>query len=240
MKRIFSLLTVALSSLIIFSCSSDDNFIDLSQSAGGFTMVNAYESDQAVFYVVDGRPVQNPYYPIPYQGINYVNLWQGNRLIKAYGIAQENAIFTQEQDIVSGQFYTSFVAGTKEKPNYFITQDNVNKVTPLNNTKEAGVRFFNLSSDNITVSVEFDNQSLVQDFENRAQDNATTKDKSQEFVSIDANSYTVSIKDGQGNILASREQVKFDASHFYSILLIGSKDNSDKPYYVGVINQPVN
>ncbi|MHC5202499.1 hypothetical protein [Myroides sp. LJL119] len=240
MKKIFSLLTVALLSFSIFSCSSDDNYIDLSDHAGGFTMVNAYEGDQAIFYVADGRPIQNPYYPIPYRGVNYVNLWQGNRFIKAYGIGESEPIFSSEQDIVSGQYYTSFVAGTKQKPIYFITQDLAKKATPLDQTKQSGVRLFNLSSDDLIITVEFNNDLLVKDFENRPQDNLATVQTSEQFVAIDSNTYTISIKDKAGNVLASREGVDFSPSYFYSIILIGNKSNSQTPYYIGIINQAVN
>lgn len=239
MKRVLSLLTVLLLSFAVFSCSSDDDYIDLSEHAGGFTMVNAYESEDALIYVADGRPIQSPYYPLPYRGIGYVNLWQGNRVINVHGINQAKPIATTTHKIASGQFYTSFIGGKESNVIHFITEDNAKKVTPLNEVKQSGVRFFNLSSDNVVVTVQFNDKTVVKEFENRVQDSETTAVKTQEFNALDSNTYAITIKDKDGKVLATRKDVVFKPSQFYSIILIGAKDNVKKPYYIGVINQAV-
>ena len=239
MKRVLSLLVVLFLSFTVFSCSSDDDYIDLSEHAGGFTMVNAFESDDAVFYVADGRPVQSPYYPLPYRGVGYVNLWQGNRLINVYGINKTKPIAATNKKITSGQFYTSFIGGDESNVIHFITDDSVKKVTPLNEGKQSGVRFFNLSSDNVVATVQFNDKTVIKEFENRVQDSETTAVQTQDFNALDSNTYVITVKDKDGKVLAIREDVVFKPSQFYSIILIGAKDNVKKPYYIGVINQAV-
>ncbi|AJA69535.1 DUF4397 domain-containing protein [Myroides odoratimimus] len=239
MKRVLSLLTVLLLSFAVFSCSSDDDYIDLSEHAGGFTMVNAYESEDVLIYVADGRPIQSPYYPLFYQSVGYVNLWQGNRLIDIYGGNKVKPITTTTKKITSGQFYTSFIGGNESKVIHFITEDNVKKATPLNEVKQSGVRFFNLSSDNVVATVQFNDKTVVKEFENRVQDSETTALKTQEFNALDSNTYAITIKDKDGKVLATRKDVVFKPSQFYSIILIGAKDNAKKPYYIGVVNQAV-
>ncbi|MEK6494419.1 hypothetical protein [Myroides odoratimimus] len=239
MKRVLSLLVVLFLSFTVFSCSSDDDYIDLSEHAGGFTMVNAFESDDAVFYVTDGRPVQSPYYPLPYRGVGYVNLWQGNRLINVYGINKTKPIAATNKKITSGQFYTSFIGGDESNVIHFITDDSVKKVSPLNEGKQSGVRFFNLSSDNVVATVQFNDKTVIKEFENRVQDSETTAVQTQDFNALDSNTYVITVKDKDGKVLAIREDVVFKPSQFYSIILIGAKDNVKKPYYIGVINQAV-
>lgn len=239
MKRVLSLLVVLFLSFTVFSCSSDDDYIDLSEHAGGFTMVNAFESDDAVFYVADGRPVQSPYYPLPYRGVGYVNLWQGNRLINVYGINKTKPIAVTTKKITSGQFYTSFIGGDESNVIHFITDDSVKKVSPLNESKQSGVRFFNLSSDNVVATVQFNDKTVIKEFENRVQDSETTAVQTQDFNALDSNTYVITVKDKDGKVLAIREDVVFKPSQFYSIILIGAKDNVKKPYYIGVINQAV-
>lgn len=239
MKRVLSFLPILFLSLFLFSCSSDDNYIDVSNQVGGFTMVNAYEGSDAVIYAADGRAIQNPYYPMIYRSVGYINLWSGTRLIEVFGWGSQKTIASKSQKIVSGQYYTSFMGGNAEKPNHFITEDLVHKPTPLNDAKQSGVRFFNLSSDNVIATVQFNEKSLIKDFENRGQDSEATVSKSQIFNALDSNKYTITIKDKEGKVLATRTDADFKPSQFYSIMLIGSKDNTNKPYYIGIVNQAV-
>ncbi|MCC9043248.1 hypothetical protein LNQ81_11260 [Myroides sp. M-43] len=239
MKKIFSLLSTAFLSVLLFSCSTDDNYDDLSNLVGGFTMVNAYESDAAVLYVADGRPVQNPYYPLFYQSVGYVNLWQGIRNIDVLGSISNKRLTSNIQKIESQKFYTSFIGGSSKKVIHFITEDQIKKINPLNGTKQSGVRFFNLSSDDVTATVEFDDKILVKEFEARVQDDEKTAIKTQEFSTVESKTYMISIKDKEGKVLVTRDKVIFNPSQYYSIILIGSKDNKEKPYYIGIINQAV-
>lgn len=240
MKRVFNFLPILFLSLFLFSCSSDDNYVDVSNQVGGFTMVNAFEGDDAIIYAADGRAIQNPYYPLPYRSIGYINLWSGNRIIDVHGFREPKVLATKIQKVVPQQFYTSFMGGGAGKPIHFITEDVRNKVNPLNETKQSGIRFFNLSSDDVVATVEFNDKVLVKDLENRVQDNETTAVNTQRFNTIDSNTYTISIKDKDSKVLVTRSEVVLKPSQFYTIMLTGSKDNTKKPYYIGVVNQLVN
>jgi len=240
MKRALNFLPILFLSLFLFSCSSDDNYIDVSNQVGGFTMVNAFEGDDAIIYAADGRAIQNPYYPLPYRSIGYINLWSGNRIIDIHGFREPKVLATKMQKVTSKQFYTSFIGGGVGKPIHFITEDVVNKINPRDDAKQSGIRFFNLSSDEVVATVEFNGKALVKEFENRIQDSETTVVNTQRFNVIDSNTYTISIKDKEGKVIVTRNDVVLKPAQFYSIMLTGSKDNTKKPYYIGVVNQLVN
>lgn len=239
MKRVFSFLSALVLSATLFSCSNDDNYADVSNLVGGYTMVNGYESDAAVVFGADGRAIQNPYYPLPYQTVGYANLWQGTRLLTVNNAYSLKEISNQTKKIENQQFYTSFVGGNAKKVVNFITDDKVARATPLNEVKQAGVRFFNLSSDEVIATVQFNEKPLLKEFVNREQDSEITAIVTQEFKGIEANTYSISVTDKQGKVLATRDNVILKPSQFYSLILIGSKDNKDKPYHIGLINQAV-
>ncbi|MDR0195446.1 MAG: DUF4397 domain-containing protein [Myroides sp.] len=239
MKRVLSFLPILFLSLFLFSCSSDDNYIDVSNQVGGFTMVNAYEGSDAVIYAADGRAIQNPYYPMIYRSVGYINLWSGTRFIEVFGFGESRVLANKTQKILPQQFYTSFIGGGKSKPIHFITEDVVDKINPREDAKQSGIRFFNLSSDEVVATVEFNGKALVKEFENRVQDNETTVVNTQRFNVVDSNTYTISIKDKDGKEIVKRENIVLEPSKFYSIMLTGSKNNANKPYYVGVVNQLV-
>lgn len=239
MRKVLSYLSVFMLSLFVLSCSSDDNYTDVSNLVGGYTMVNAYESEGAVVFTADGRPIQNPYYPLPYQMVGYVNLWEGTRLLTVHGARSNKMLANKTKKIENKQFYTSFIGGNEKKVVNFITEDRVAKATPLNDAKQSGVRFFNLSSDEVIATVEFNEKPLIKEFKERPQDSEATVQNTQEFKALDSNTYKVTIKDKDGKELVTKDNVKLEASRFYSIILIGSKDNSEKPYYIGLVNQAV-
>ncbi|MGL4583008.1 MAG: hypothetical protein ACRCVU_08505 [Flavobacterium sp.] len=239
MRKVLSYLSAFMLSLFLLGCSSDDNYTDVSNLVGGYTMVNAYESEGAVVFAADGRPVQNPYYPLPYQMVGYVNLWEGTRLLTVHGAGSNKVLANKTKKIENKQFYTSFIGGNEKKVVNFITEDKIAKVNPLNEAKQSGVRFFNLSSDEVIATVEFNDKPSIKEFVMRPQDSEETVLRSQEFRALDSNTYKITIKDKDNKELVSKENVKLDASRFYSIILIGSKDSSEKPYYIGVVNQAV-
>lgn len=239
MRKVLSYLSVFMLSLFLLGCSSDDNYTDVSNVVGGYTMVNAYESEGAVVFAADGRPIQNPYYPLAYQMVGYVNLWEGSRLLTVHGARSNKMLANKTKKIENKQFYTSFIGGNEKKVVNFITEDRVAKATPLNDAKQSGVRFFNLSSDEVIATVEFNEKPLIKEFKERPQDSEATVQNTQEFKALESNMYKVTIKDKDGKELVTKDNVKLEASRFYSIILIGSKDNSEKPYYIGLVNQAV-
>ncbi len=226
--------------LLVFtvSCNSDDDNQYPIDNIGGFTMVNAYEGTDFVRYILDGRAVQSPYQPLFYRNYGYINLWQGTRAIAIVDNVSPKPIVTETLLINNNQYYTSFVAGSTEKDVvHFVTQDNKLTLEREQPITDAGVRFFNLSSDKVQVSVQFDDKSTVEEFANREQDSKLTAEKNQKFIGVTPQTYKVSIVDDKGNVLASRQGVELERGGYYTITFVGAKDNKDKPYYIGVIRQ---
>lgn len=237
MKKVLTLLSAILLLVVSSSCSNDDNYNGYPEDlAGVFTMVNAYEGSNQVRYIVDNRSIQTPYQPLIYRTFGYANLWSGNRALTIIDDVTPKPLVTEVIKIESGKAYTSFIAGASaETINHFITSDERMPQEEGIENPNAGVRFFNLSSDNVEVSLQFDGKVVADAFDNRIQDSKLTASKSQVFNGIKPNTYKVSIVDKSGNILATRENVKFEKGRYYTVTFVGAKDNKEKSYYIGVI-----
>lgn len=240
MKKVLSTLSILFLLVFTGSCNSDDDSYYPIDNVGGFTMVNAYEGSDYVRYILDGRAVQSPYQPLFYRNYGYINLWQGTRAIAIVNNLSENPIVTETLQIANNQYYTSFIAGKTEKEAiHFVTEDNKLTLEKEEPMADAGVRFFNLSSDKLEVSVKFNDKDDVEEFVNREQDSKQTVEKNQKFIRVTPQTYKVSIVDSNGNVLASRDGVELDKGAYYTITFVGAKDNQDKSYYIGVIRQSV-
>lgn len=237
MKKALSILSTILLLIMGSSCSNDDDYNGYPiEYAGAFTMVNAYEGSNDVRYIVDNRSIQTPYQPLIYRTFGYANLWSGNRALAIIDNINPKPLITEVIQIESGKAYTSFIAGTSsETVNHFITSDERMPQEEGVENPNAGVRFFNLSSDNIEVSVQFNDKVIKDAFANRIQDSKVTASKSQIFNGIEPNTYKVSIVDKGGNVLATRENVKFEKGGYYTLTFVGAKENKEKSYYIGVI-----
>lgn len=240
MKKVLSFLSILLLLIGTSSCNNDDGYDYPINNVGGFTMVNAYEGSDYVRYILDGRAIQSPYEPLFYRNYGYVNLWQGTRAIAIIDNVSSKPIVTETLQVNNNQYYSSFVAGNGDKDViHFVTEDNKISQEGEEMSTNAGVRFFNLSSDKVEVSVKFDEKDAVEEFSNRQQDSKQTVEKNQKFIGITPQTYKVSIVDNNGNVLVSREGVELDKGGYYTITFVGAKDNKDKSYYIGVIRQSV-
>ncbi|MEK6450028.1 MULTISPECIES: DUF4397 domain-containing protein [unclassified Myroides] len=237
MKKVLTLLSAILLLVVSGSCSNDDDYNGYPiEYAAAFTMVNAYEGNNQVRYIVDNRSIQTPYQPLIYRTFGYANLWSGNRALTIIDNANPKPLVNEVIQVESGKAYTSFIAGTSsEMVNHFITSDEGMPQEEGVENPNAGVRFFNLSSDNVEVSVQFDGKVAADVFANRIQDSKLTASKSQIFNGVEPNAYKVSIVDKSGNVLATRENVKFEKGKYYTLTFVGAKDNKEKSYYIGVI-----
>lgn len=237
MKKVFYFMTIITAFLFLGSCNSDDNN-DLYYPVGGFTMVNAYTGSEAIYYSVDGRPVQSIVAPLTYQKFGYINLWQGKRSISISD--RVNVLANVEQAIVENVFYTSFMGGSEKNKTHFITEDRITSIVPDKENGLAAFRFFNLSGDDVEVSLQFNDEVLRPEFQNRKMDTEETSKQTQTFITIPGKEYTLKVVNKEGEVLVEKKNVKILNKGFYTAMLIGSKENGNKPYYLGILEQPVN
>lgn len=115
MKRIVFAFGLLLSLFLVTGCNSDDGNHWDNYPIGGLTMVNGYTGVNAVWYAVDGRLVQPPYYGITYKHYDFTRLYQGNRTIEVLANRLDPIVTSTRLQVKDNQLYTSFVGGIPRK-----------------------------------------------------------------------------------------------------------------------------
>lgn len=234
MRRIVVLFGLFFALFFTSGCSNDDNGRWEPYPVGGLTMVNGYAGSNAVWYTVDGRLIQPPYAGLSYQRYDFARLFAGNRFIEIV-TNQPNRVVTQtKQQIKDNQLYTSFLGGhSKESLIHFITEDYPINLTVQGNDANSGLRFFNLTGEDLAVHVKVDDQVV---FENRNSETTNSVVENQAFVALESKSYTIEVQDQTGEKITKREQVVLEKGMYYTLILIGN-NAGNTPYYLGVVKQ---
>jgi len=226
----YALICLTFSSILFSGCLKDDD-IEPTPLAG-FTMINGYSDDLGVVYYADRQAIL----PLEYKSFSGVSLITGNRniIVKEYNSAKvlSDTSFAAQDST----FYSSFIFGTTDKPMHIITEDKA-----IQSLENAGIRFFNLSSGVTSrVSLQIGDETIQPSFKDRAVETKTSALANQGFISQSDGTFTLTIKDEAGATIATKESVKLDAKRYYSIILIGQKDNAETPLYIGIVNQAAN
>jgi len=198
----------------------------------GLTMVNGYSNDQSIVYYINERPV----HPLAYKSFSWVNLLTGNRTITIKETNSPEVLVDTILTIEDKTYYTSFAFATQNKPMHFITID---KTIQSGKTDSAGVRFFNLATINGKVSLQIDNKTSKTFFKDRDTEDQVSATAHQSFIFQNSGIVNLLIKNETGNIIASKESVKLDTAHYYSIILIGKEDDITTPLHIDIIEQVV-
>ncbi|WP_410881130.1 hypothetical protein [Myroides sp. DW712] len=234
MKRIVKVFGLILSLFLVMSCSTDDNRGWRPYPVGGLTMVNGYSGSEAVWYIANGRFVQPPYQGLQYKGYNYVGLYTGNRSLDIINNQNERLVNNAQLHVKEGQLYTSFVGGkSKENMLHFITTDQRIILGEEGNLTQSGLRFFNLTGEDLAVNVKLDDTVV---FSDRNTETPTSAKEHEAFIAQPSNVYTVSIQDKNGKEIVKRDQIALEKGRYFSLILVGS-NAADTPYYIGVVKQ---
>lgn len=234
MKRAIAVFGLILSLFVVMGCSNDDNSGWQPYPVGGLTMVNGYSGSEAVWYLANGRFVQPPYQGLQYKGYNYVGLYTGNRLLDVINNHNERLVNNAQLYVKDGQLYTSFIGGkSKENVLHFITEDQRIILGEEGNLTQSGLRFFNLTGDDLAVNVKLDD-TLV--FSDRNTETPTSAKEHEAFIAQTSKVYTVTIQDKNGKEIAKREQIVLEKGRYFSLILVGSSD-TENPYYIGLVKQ---
>ncbi|TYR34759.1 DUF4397 domain-containing protein [Sphingobacterium phlebotomi] len=212
-------------------------------AAGLMYFVNSYpDASSGLLYRLDGNIIGNPINGSPmvleYQTFSGAQLLHpGNRKLTITSHNNDQSILidtTLTIKVDSG--YTSFVYGTDEEPRFAMTQD---KVIENLGQNESGIRFLNLASgvNGVNLLVEGEDEPLYSD---RPIETGASVVANQAFQTQNSGVYTFRITDADGNELAKREYKKQNGTGllgrtYYTIMLIGKKDNEDTPLYIGVV-----
>lgn len=214
-KFIHLLITCVLGTGILSSCLKDDlspNSPNIPQAA--FTMINLYSIAPYVIHKADNNFIQTMNRPLQFKEINFVYLYPGNRKIQT--IDHNNEVLIDSTfTIKDSTLYTSFVF---DKPNnkagQILTTDKL-----LNNLEtNAGVRFLNLSKDEIAVDAYIGDVKIA---DNRAYDGANTAQNLTNylFVSQQSGDRKITIRNSSDEILVEKD-FNFKAKMHYTLTLV--------------------
>lgn len=218
---------------------NDDGPWDDSLHGGIMYFVNAYpDASNGLLYSLDGRTVGNPQTGEPmildYRTYSHPQLlYPGSRAltISSHNTDQEVIIDTT-LNIKVDTGYTSFVYGSTEQPKFVMTQDLGIEDLGQN---ESGIRFLNLAEgvEGVNLFIENEEEPLYTD---RPTETGTTAMENQVFQAQSSGTHTFKLTDTEGNELVIRDEAsQLRSRYYYTIMLIGKKDDADTPLYIGVI-----
>lgn len=213
------------------SCLKDND--DYQYIPAGFMIhVNAFPEDNSLHYYIDGRGINNNMPPIAFKSYASTNLFTGQRNYKVASLGLNKTLVDSTITVKDSTAYTSFVFGTKEKPEFGITTDK--GIKDLGD--KSGIRYFNLAN-----GVEGTNLYIgtaeTPLYSNRVKETGATIVQYQAFQANASGSLPLVIKDNAGKELAKRDY-NFVKGQYYTIILTGIKDNAQAPLYIGVVAIP--
>jgi len=213
------------------SCLKDND--DYQHFPAGFMIhVNAFPEDNALYYYIDGRGINNNIAPIAFKSYASTNLFTGQRNYKVVGMNETKALIDSTITVKDSTAYTSFVFGTKEKPKFGLTIDK--GIKDLGD--KSGIRYFNLAN-NVEETNLFIGTAETALFSKRATETGASIVQYQAFQANASGNLPLIIKDNAGKELAKRDY-NFVKGQYYTIILTGVKDNTQTPLYIGVVAIP--
>jgi len=227
-NRFYIFVCFVIGSFLLSSCLKDDNYTPI--PVAGLTMVNAYPDAQGIIYYTE-----NSAQPLVYKNTLEATFYTGNRHIIVKGTESQETLVDTTITIADSTHYTSFTYGVKDMPLHVLTVDRVME-SPAN-AESAGLRFFNLANITDKVSLQIGDQDIRSAFKDRAVENQTSATANEGFLSQNTGTFKLTIKDESGNVLVTRDNIKLEANRYYSIILIGKKDDDTTPLYIGVVDQ---
>lgn len=201
------LLLFAIISFSLSSCLKDSG-PDTGSIVSAITVIHASPNSPAFDFVLDNQRILDPIGPEFVYGkrIPYFRAFSGSRLARVY---EKNNFITPlhevELKLISGNYYSLFIGGTKESLTSLIIEDDLTK--PLEG--KARIRFVNLSPD--APALDFDiteNTTLASD----KKFNEYTS-----FQEVDAGSYEASIKSHSGNSINLPVDLELEDGKIYTI-----------------------
>lgn len=224
---------------LLSSCLKDEDVQPI--PAAGLTMVNSFIESQSVIYGIDGRAIQNNFSPLTYRHYGFIEVYaRSNRRLEVYASGNQNQIQLVDTTFAvrDSVFYSSFVYGTGNMPQHFLTEDRVPAGT-TDPTAIAAVRFFNLANTPHRVTLKIGETDPVPAFGNRPTETPQSGKAGEDFVVVPTGTYEVTVEDEDGTTLASRTGIALSAGSYTTIFLTGAEATPGS-YYVGVARQWVN
>lgn len=198
------------------------------------TLVNAYTPAPYITQMADNNYLTTDYDRLEYNKYSSLpkTLFTGNRKIKTIS-PENNVLVDTVYTFRDSSYYTSFVFGSAQAPKQIITEDK--SVDNLGN--KSALRFFHLANNTAKVNV-YLNSKETPIYSNRSIEDVLAGENlaHANFVAQNSGKTNIIITDENNNTLIERT-VDFAAGRYYSIMLTGDKNSTEKPLYIGVVPQ---
>ena len=206
----------------------------------GLVVVNAFSEAEAVLHRLDvGSGLQSLNQGLGYPSVDFyvvpicdpckMEVISSNELATVVDTG-----FTLQEN----KYYTSFLYGTEETPQHFLTADRVPADTE-DPAEVAGLRFFNLAETPHRVTLHIADAEPITAFRNRPKETAETGKESADFIpTTDTGTHVLTIRDENGEQLARRTGVALDPGDYLTVFLTGSGEG-ETPFYIGVVRHPI-
>ncbi len=236
-KKSLLYITFSVCAVLTISCLRDGDVEPI--PSAGLTMINSFIESESVLYEMDGRPVQQEFYPLDYRSYGFVNLFVGSsRRLDVYASRDLIRLVDTTFAVQDSVFYSSIVYGTADNPLHFITEDRVPEET-ADPAAVAGVRFFNLANTPHQVTLRIGEIEPIPEFQDRPTETPQSGKDGEAFIVTQTGTYELSIADEDGEILVTRGGVALEEGSYTTIFLTGAESLADS-YYIGALRQAVN
>lgn len=231
MKKLsIQLLSCLLLGIVTLSSCLKDNNDYVAPPAGYMTFINAFPESAGLHFQIDSRMLNNGYRPVAFREYSVAALYAGSRNIRVFPAEENKTLIDSTIAVRDSIAYSSYVYGTKSAPKFAMTQDR--SIDNLDDN--VAFRFLNFANGVGNVNLFLGNESTAS-FANRPVETGASAVANQIFVAKEIGNVSITATDASGTEIATRESYSFKKGYYYTLILIGTKDDSTTPLYIGVI-----
>ncbi|GHE23130.1 DUF4397 domain-containing protein [Sphingobacterium griseoflavum] len=219
-----SFICLVLGILTLSSCLKDnDDYVRPPQ--GYMTFINGFSDPGHVYFRTSVGTL-----PIPYKGFSVASMLVGDRNLSIFSNNGNASLIDTNLVIKDSTAYSSVIYGNRESPKFAFVEDK----SISNLGEQSGCRFLNLANGVGTVNL-FLGSETTASFANRPIETGATAVSNQTFVAKASGNMPLKITDADGNTIATRTDYTFRKGYYYTVILIGTKDNTATPLYLGIV-----
>lgn len=231
------MLALCLGVVLLSSCIKD--LETEPEVRSGLVVVNAFSEAEAVLHRLDvGSGFQWLNQGVGYPSVDfYVVPICDPCKMEVISSNESATLVDTEFTLQENKYYTSFLFGTEETPQHFLTEDHVPEDTE-DPAAVAGLRFFNLAETPHRVTLHIADAEPIAAFRNRPTETAETGKESADFIpTAYTGTHVLTIRDENGEPLARRTGVALDPGDYLTVFLTGNGEE-ETPFYIGIIRHP--
>ncbi len=219
-----SFICLILGIMTLSSCLKDnDDYVRPPQ--GFMTFINGYSEMGSVYFRTSIGTL-----PLAYKSFSVASMLVGERNLSVFSNNGNQSLVDTNLVIKDSTAYSSIIYGNGDNAKFAFIEDK----SVSNLGEQSACRFLNLANGIGSVNVFLGSESTAS-FPNRPVETGTSAVSNQTFVAKTSGNIPLKITDAEGNTIASRTDYTFKKGYYYTIILIGTKDDTATPLYLGVV-----